>query len=71
MLTNGMKHFMQVHVCCYKQYREVPCHFIGSVSFHFKEQLLKAAKELNINVGNIIKKPIDGLTKYHLKQEPD
>ena len=67
MITNGMKHFMQVHVCCYKQYREVPCHFIGSVSFHFKEQLLKAAKELNISVGNIIKKPIDGLVKYHLK----
>jgi N-acetylglucosamine kinase-like BadF-type ATPase len=71
MITNGMKHFMQVHVCCYKKYLEVPCHFIGSVSFHFKEQLFKAAKELNISIGNVIKKPIDGLVDYHIKQGLD
>ena len=68
MIINGMKHFIQTHVHCYKQHHEVQCHFIGSVSFHFKEQLYKAAKELEIKIGTIIQKPIDGLVNYHINK---
>ena len=68
MITNGMKHFIETHVLCYNQHTQVSCHFIGSISFHFKDQLLRTANNLNINMGNIIQKPIDGLVNYHLNK---
>jgi len=63
----GMKHFLENHVCCFANYKSVPVHFIGSIAFHFEDILKAEAKKLGIEVGNIIKKPIDGLVDYHLK----
>lgn len=68
MLKNGMKHFMQNHVCCYKDHQKIKVHFIGSMSHIFKKQLEYAAKKLGIEVGLIIKQPIDRLVQYHIKK---
>ena len=43
-------------------------HFIGSMSFIFKNQLEYAAQELGIEVGLIIKQPVDRLVQYHIKK---
>lgn len=67
MVYEGMKKFMQTHVCCYKDYKVVNTHFIGSIGHYFEPELRKAATELGITVGAIIKKPIDSLVKYHLR----
>ena len=67
MVYNGMKEFMRIHVMCFKYYKEVPVHFIGSVAFYFDDILKEAAAELGITVGNIIQRPIDGLVNYYLK----
>ena len=40
-------------------------HFIGSVAFYYKEVLAEAAKEMGIQLGAIIKSPMEGLIKYH------
>jgi glucosamine kinase len=63
----GMNHFLLNHVCCFANYKTVPVHFIGSIAFHFEDILKAEAQKLGIEVGNIIKKPIDGLVDYHLK----
>jgi N-acetylglucosamine kinase-like BadF-type ATPase len=63
----GMKHFLENHVCCFSNHQTVPVHFIGSIAYHFEDILKAEAKKLNIEVGNIIKKPIDGLVDYHMK----
>ena len=63
----GMNHFLMNHVCCFANYKSVPVHFIGSIAFHFEDILRDESKKLGIEVGNIIKKPIDGLVDYHLK----
>ena len=65
MLHEGMKKFMITHVCCYTDYKKVNTHFIGSISYYFEAELKNAALELGITLGTIIKKPIDGLVKYH------
>ena len=67
MVYNGMKEFMKVHVMCFKYYKEVPVHFIGSVAFFFEYILSEAAAELGISVGNIIQRPIDGLVNYYIQ----
>ena len=67
MVYKGFKHFMQVHVCCYDNYRSTEVHFVGSLSKIFEKELEKAAAELGIQIASIIQKPVIGLVNYHLK----
>jgi len=67
MIKYGMKKFMLNHVCCYENYKDLKVHFIGSISFIFKEQLKFSANELEVNIGQIIKNPVDNLVDYHVK----
>jgi len=66
ILKDGMKQFMQTHVCCYDNYKEVPVHFIGSVAFYYQDAIQEAAKELDISLGQIIRKPIENIVKFHV-----
>ncbi|NND94218.1 MAG: hypothetical protein HKN45_05090 [Flavobacteriales bacterium] len=68
MLVEGLEHFMRIHVCCYDDFKEVPTHFIGSIGYFFEEQLRRAAESLQINIGVLTRKPIDGLVDYHLEK---
>ncbi len=65
MVEEGMRNFMEVHVCCYSDYNEVPVHFVGSIAQIFEREVVKAADSLGIRIGQIIQKPIQGLVDYH------
>lgn len=67
MIHDGMRAFLLRHVCCFKNHQEVKTNFVGSIAYYFQDILIEEAKKLNITVGNVIKKPIDGLVEYHLK----
>lgn len=67
MLIQGMRDFLVNHVCCFENYKELPVHFIGSVAFHFQDELAIAAKELDVKIGRIIKQPIKNLVDYHIQ----
>lgn len=66
MIHAGMREFLTRHVCCFANHKEVPVCFVGSIAFFFQDILRDEAQKLGITVGNIIKKPIDGLVQYHL-----
>ena len=66
-LQDGFGAFLDAHVACYSNYKDVPVHFIGSVAYHFQEQLVITCESRGIKVGNLIKKPIEGLAKYHFE----
>ena len=68
MVDEGTYNFMNTHVCCYENYRDVPVHFVGSIAFYFEEILKRVAENLNIKVGVITNKPVEGLVKYHLEK---
>jgi N-acetylglucosamine kinase-like BadF-type ATPase len=68
MIYNGMSEFIKIHVCCYPEHKAVKTHFIGSISKIFEIELYKAAKDHNINVGEIIRKPVENLVRYHLNK---
>ncbi len=65
MIYKGFKHFLEIHVCCYPNYLNVKVHFVGSIAQLFQAELEKACNDLNIQLGKIIQKPIDGLVNYH------
>jgi len=71
MIAEGMNRFLRTHVMCFVNYKEVPVHFIGSVAYFFSEQLRQEADKLGITIGNINKKPIEGLVDYHINYQFD
>jgi hypothetical protein len=42
-------------------------HFVGSIAHYFRHCLDAAAAQTGIQIGQVIKKPIDGLVNYHVK----
>lgn len=68
ILIKGFEEFFKTHVCCYDNYQKIKVHFIGSIAFHFQQPLKDVAGKLGIQTGTIIKKPMDGLIKYHQKE---
>lgn len=65
MIYNGFKHFIQIHVCCYSNYKNVKVHFVGSIAHLFYSELEKACAIMDVQLGKVIQKPIDGLVSYH------
>ena len=68
MIQHGMSEFIKIHVCCYPEHKHVKSHFIGSISKIFEKELLIAAKEHDVIIGDIIRKPVENLVKYHIKK---
>ncbi|MFK7786954.1 MAG: hypothetical protein AB8B56_17670 [Crocinitomicaceae bacterium] len=66
MIYNGFKEFIEAHVCCYQDYKNYKVHFIGSIAYLFKNQLSDACDFHRAQMGQVIRKPIDGLISYHL-----
>ncbi len=57
--------FLNRHVCKYKGHLEIPISFIGSVAFHFSDILKIALERKNMEIGKIVRKPINELVRYH------
>ncbi len=67
LISEGMREFLQRHVCCFNNFKEVHSSFVGSVAFHFQDILKMEAEKLHIRVEHVIQRPIDGLVEFHLK----
>lgn len=67
MIFDGFVEFLNTHVKCFENYQDVKTNFIGSVAHHYREILEKACAREKVNLGIIVKKPIDGLVEYHFK----
>lgn len=68
IVKKGIKEFFKTRIKTYKQYQEVPVHFIGSIAFFSTDIINRVAKKYNVKVGNIVRRPIDGLIEHHRKQ---
>jgi glucosamine kinase len=66
---DSFRDFFENHISAYRQYQDSPFNAIGSVAFHFREQLKQVCEEFGFKFGKVIQSPIDGLIQYHIKQE--
>jgi N-acetylglucosamine kinase-like BadF-type ATPase len=67
MVREGFKKFIDVHVTCYNNYKEVEVNFVGSISQIFEQELREAADFYNVTIGSLIRRPAEALVAYHLK----
>lgn len=58
IVLNAFEDFFNQHLVKYNFAKENPVHFVGSIAFHFKEQLEKTASKLKFKTGSIIKNPL-------------
>lgn len=61
-----MESFVENYIKQFDNYQEVPVHFIGSIAFYLKEELEEVLLKHNIKIGNVLRRPIDGLIEYHV-----
>ncbi len=69
LISEGMTKFLELRVMCYKEAQNVPIHFIGSIA-HFSEEMIRdAMAPYHLQLGNIVRRPIDGLIEYYRKHK--
>lgn len=71
MMQKGFLDFVNTHIKCFKNFRDVKTNFIGSVAFHFSDTLQEVCTRENVVLGEIVEKPIDGLVDFHFKYMPE
>ncbi|KIC65224.1 BadF/BadG/BcrA/BcrD ATPase family protein [Chryseobacterium taiwanense] len=67
MVFDEMMNFFDYQVLPYEESKEAEINFIGSIAYYYENILRSAAAELNLNVGQIVQKPIESLVDYHIK----
>jgi N-acetylglucosamine kinase-like BadF-type ATPase len=65
IIRNGIIRFVNHQILQFPDAKEIPVHFVGSIAFFLQEELQKVLKEFGLHMGNVIKRPIDGLVAYH------
>lgn len=58
--------FIQAFICRYDGYKTMKVSFVGSVAYHFSSILKSCLASHDINMGEVLQAPMDGLVKYHL-----
>ncbi|WP_278035842.1 N-acetylglucosamine kinase [Flavobacterium nitratireducens] len=66
IIRKGMKSFIKNYVMQFDNCKEVPVHFVGSIAFYLKEELECAFDKYDLQLGNVLRRPIDGLISYHI-----
>lgn len=68
LISEGMKNFIEHRVLCFKEAQNVPVHFIGSIAYFSQDIIKDVAKPYNLEIGNFVQRPIDGLLAYYRKE---
>jgi N-acetylglucosamine kinase-like BadF-type ATPase len=66
IIYKGMKSFVKNYIRQYDNCKEVPVHFVGSIAFYLKEELQVIFDKYEMKLGNVLRRPIDGLIAYHV-----
>lgn len=65
IIEDGLNDFFFTHLCKYSEAWNYPIHFVGGVSFGFRDVLKELCNTYNFELGRVLQKPINGLVEYH------
>lgn len=66
IIHSAMQDFVDLYITQFENCREIPNHFIGSIAFYLKDELKVVLEKNNLKIGNVLRRPIDGLIQYHV-----
>lgn len=67
MIKERIQFFIDFYIKQYKNYQEVPIHFIGSTAFLLQDEFKELLIQNQLIVGVFYQKPLDGLLEFHQK----
>lgn len=65
IIEDGLNDFFFTHLCKYPEIWKVPVHFVGSIAYGFSDVLKELCTTYKWELGQVLKKPMDGLIAYH------
>lgn len=69
MLRAGFQEFVDSNIKDYSDYKNLDCHFVGSIAFYYQDILREVCLNNQVKVGEILQKPIQGIYNYILRKE--
>jgi len=65
IIIDAMQVFVENYILQFEDAYEIPVHFVGSIAFYLKAELAEVLGKNNLKLGNVLRRPIDGLIEYH------
>lgn len=65
IIEKGLERFINHQILQFDNAKEVPIHFIGSISYFLKDEIDQALNAKGLSMGRIVQRPIDELVKFH------
>jgi glucosamine kinase len=66
IIEDGLNDFFFTHLYKYRESWLYPISFVGSVAYGFKDVLKMLCGTYELELGKILKQPMDGLVEYHI-----
>jgi glucosamine kinase len=66
-LLDGLGHFFETTILAFPEAKKTAVHFTGSLAALLENEIRKVAKEKKLQIGKIVKQPLEGLAKYYSK----
>jgi N-acetylglucosamine kinase-like BadF-type ATPase len=67
IIEDGLQRFISHQILQFEDAKDVPIHFIGSIAHYLQDEIDTALKKNGLRLGNVVKRPIDGLVEHHQK----
>lgn len=69
LIRSGIRLFAENMILQYKEELQegMPVHFAGSIAYFAQDEIKEVADKLGFKVGNFVRRPIEGLVNYHIK----
>lgn len=68
VIQDSLLDFLNKHICKYEQHNEVPLNVLGSIGYLNQDILAELCDSKGIQLGKVIKSPIESLTLFHTNQ---
>lgn len=65
IIEDGLNDFFFQHLCKYSESWKYPVHFVGGVAFGFRDVITQLCDSYELEQGNILQHPMEGLIRYH------
>lgn len=69
ILQEGFQEFVDSNIKDYPNYKNLDCHFVGSIAYYYQDILREVCLKNQVKVGKIYQKPIEGIYNYILRKE--
>ncbi len=65
IIEDGLNDFFFHHICKYSESWSLPINFVGGIAYGFRDVVKELCSSYELELGTILKNPMEGLTKYH------